>query len=224
MVQTLCADSLSGYSNATKLFVQSAVRVFCAVCATGTAKLADLEAAPVCSQIEHSSRSLFHMLPVLAISAVAEAADIIASPIRLGMVNPLSGLSPPFQAPLGEYELSRDVFSVYRSQPQEESIVGELGTAAKVGDEVNDAGSDGEVANTEEERSLNSMDLEGSASATLPSIDEEDAEEKSIACCVEFTYKDKTAKKLDVSRKYLAHFKQWRSLLNSWVNMSASEI
>lgn len=52
----------------------------------------------------------------------------------------------------------------------------------------------------------------------------DDAEEKNVACCVDFTYKDKTAKKIDVGRNYVAHFKQWRSLLNSWVNMSAAEI
>merc|ERR1712083_936065 len=54
-------------------------------------------------------------------------------------------------------------------------------------------------------------------------IDGED-DNKNIACCVDFSYKDKSAKKLDVEKQYVSHFKAWKALLNPWVNMASSEI
>lgn len=53
---------------------------------------------------------------------------------------------------------------------------------------------------------------------------DDDDDEKTIACCVDFSYKDKSPKKLDVEKQYVSHFKAWKALLNSWVNMSTSEI
>jgi hypothetical protein len=35
---------------------------------------------------------------------------------------------------------------------------------------------------------------------------------------------DKTSKKLDVGGQYVGHFKAMKALLNSWVNLSSSEI
>lgn len=55
--------------------------------------------------------------------------------------------------------------------------------------------------------------------------DEEDGKSfHNIACCVDFSYRDKTAKKQDVGKKFVPHFKAWKALLNSWVNMSSKEI
>jgi dihydrodipicolinate reductase len=54
-------------------------------------------------------------------------------------------------------------------------------------------------------------------------IDDED-DNKNVACCVDFSYKDKSAKKLDVEKQYVSHFKAWKALLNPWVNMASSEI
>jgi serine/threonine protein kinase len=56
----------------------------------------------------------------------------------------------------------------------------------------------------------------------LEAADDED--QKRIACCVDFSYKDKSAKKLDVEKQYVSHFKAWKALLNPWVNMASSEI
>jgi len=52
---------------------------------------------------------------------------------------------------------------------------------------------------------------------------EEDNQSK-VACCVDFSYRDKTAKKLDCEKHFVSHFKAWKALLNPWVNMSSSEI
>jgi len=45
-----------------------------------------------------------------------------------------------------------------------------------------------------------------------------------IACCVDFSYRDKSAKKLDVEKHYVSHFKAWKALLNPWVNLPSSKI
>lgn len=56
------------------------------------------------------------------------------------------------------------------------------------------------------------------------SKDDEQNDEAYSACCVDFSYREKGGKKLDVERQYVAHFKAWKALLNPWVNMSSSEI
>lgn len=53
---------------------------------------------------------------------------------------------------------------------------------------------------------------------------DDDEGSKIFACCVNFSYKDKSAKKLDVEKQYVSHFKAWKALLNPWVNMASSEI
>jgi len=45
-----------------------------------------------------------------------------------------------------------------------------------------------------------------------------------VACCVDFSYRDKTPKKLDVEKHFVSHYKAWKALLNPWVNMSSTEI
>lgn len=56
------------------------------------------------------------------------------------------------------------------------------------------------------------------------SKDEDQNDQANKACCVEFSYREKTGKKLDVERQFVSHFKAWKALLNPWVNMSSSEI
>jgi len=56
------------------------------------------------------------------------------------------------------------------------------------------------------------------------SKDPEANEKANVACCVDFSYRDKTPKKLDCEKNFVSHFKAWKALLNPWVNMSSSEI
>jgi len=56
------------------------------------------------------------------------------------------------------------------------------------------------------------------------SKDEDQNEQSTSACCVEFSYRENFGKKLDVERQFVSHFKAWKALLNPWVNMSSSEI
>jgi len=56
------------------------------------------------------------------------------------------------------------------------------------------------------------------------SKDEDENNQATTACCVDFSYREKTGKKLDVEKQFVSHFKAWKALLNPWVNMSSSEI
>jgi len=56
------------------------------------------------------------------------------------------------------------------------------------------------------------------------SKDGENANSSNVACCVDFSYREKTPKKLDCEKHFVSHFKAWKALLNPWVNMSSSEI
>ena len=56
------------------------------------------------------------------------------------------------------------------------------------------------------------------------SKDEDQNDQATTACCVDFSYREKSGKKLDVERQFVSHFKAWKALLNPWVNMSSSEI
>ena len=49
----------------------------------------------------------------------------------------------------------------------------------------------------------------------------EEGGEKTIAHCVSFSYKDKTPMKKDLEKHYINHFKAWKTLLNTWVNLTA---
>ena len=49
----------------------------------------------------------------------------------------------------------------------------------------------------------------------------EEGGEKTIAHCVSFSYKDKTPMKKDLEKQYIGHFKAWKTLLNTWVNLTA---
>lgn len=42
--------------------------------------------------------------------------------------------------------------------------------------------------------------------------------------CVDFSYKEKAGKKLDVTKKYQHHFKAWKTLLSAWNNITLEEI
>jgi len=52
----------------------------------------------------------------------------------------------------------------------------------------------------------------------------EEDNQSNIACCVDFSYRDKSSKKLDCEKNFVSHFKAWKALLNPWVNMSSQEI
>lgn len=55
----------------------------------------------------------------------------------------------------------------------------------------------------------------------MKKLEDDDEENQKIACCVDFSYKDKSAKKLDVEKQFVSHFKAWKALLNAWVDMSS---
>ena len=52
----------------------------------------------------------------------------------------------------------------------------------------------------------------------------EEDNQSNIACCVDFSYRDKSSKKLDCEKNFVSHFKAWKALLSPWVNMSSQEI
>lgn len=56
------------------------------------------------------------------------------------------------------------------------------------------------------------------------SKDDDQNDQATTACCVDFSYREKGGKKMDVERQFVSHFKAWKALLNPWVNMSSSEI
>jgi ankyrin repeat protein len=139
-----CSDA-----NRTGLaLVQSAVRVFVTVCASGTLRPKDMQTL-MCERVRRNCRQLFCMIPVLAIQALVEAADAVITPVRLGTVNTVPGLDSSQQGPpLGTYELRQDVFAVQASSDRAvEEISGELGisTMNEVHDEAAGAESDGDA-------------------------------------------------------------------------------
>ena len=76
----------------------------------------------------------------------------------------------------------------------------------------------------EEEESTATCIIEILGVKRLETNSDDENEPANIACCVDFSYRDKTVKKKDVEKQYISHFKAWKALLNSWVNMSSSEI
>jgi len=51
-----------------------------------------------------------------------------------------------------------------------------------------------------------------------------DQNRPTVAHCIDFTYRDKSKNKVDVSKNWIEHFKAMRTLLNMWDNFSPSEI
>ena len=45
-----------------------------------------------------------------------------------------------------------------------------------------------------------------------------------VGYSIDFTYKEKSKRKMDVSQKWLEHYKSMRTLLNKWDNLTLTEI
>lgn len=137
MAPSSAAGSVTQSSVAQRL-VESAVRVFSAVCASGTVRSADSESTY--TQVKASCRRVFCMVPVLAIEALVQSADAVITPVRLGMVAPVSGLESKQTRQLRRHEMSRDVFA-HTTSSLTENLTGDLDQLRSV---VSDAHTDGE--------------------------------------------------------------------------------
>ena len=170
-------------SSVAQRFVQSVVRVFSAVCATGTVRSEDTgPVQPTYTQVKTSCRRMFCMMPVLAIEALVQSADALITPVRLGMVAPVAGLETEQTDQLSHYTISRDVFG-HASPRATSDLTGDLldvlpqsSDAAEVAGQV-DAESDADVEDVLSVMDFGDDDEEADRSLVDEEEDEDDHDE-----------------------------------------------
>ena len=132
------AGSLPIKPSVAQRLVESVVRVFSAVCATG--KVRSVDSASTCAQVKVSCRRVFCMMPVLATEALVRSADAVITPVRLGMVAPVSGVEVEQNTRQRRHEISRDVFE-HTASSTVDDLTGDLDHLTS---QANDAQTDGE--------------------------------------------------------------------------------
>lgn len=131
--------SASTKTSVAHKLVDSVVRVFSAVCATGKSAGSG-DSASTCAQVKTSCRRVFCMMPVLAIEALSRSADAVITPVRLGMVAPIPGLEREHNRHPPRHDLPRDVFASTVST-SDGDLTGDLD---QLSTEANDTHTDGE--------------------------------------------------------------------------------